>query len=119
MTEQEAPVRLEGRMQDAINELQATIGQRYPTASFTLAHPEDEPTSVELTAIVDVEDPDEVLDTVIERVIQFQVDEQLPIHVVPVRTPARVAAARQEQRRGGRHSRRTMPLLERLPLSGR
>ncbi len=89
MTEHEAPVRLEGRMQDAINELQTTIGQRYPTASFTLAHPEDEPTSVELTAIVDVEDPDEVLDAVIERVIQFQVDEQLPIHVVPVRPPRR------------------------------
>jgi hypothetical protein len=118
MKEQDQRVHLEGRMQDAINELQTTIGQRYPTASFTLAHPEDEPTSVELTAIVDVEDPDEVLDTVIERVIQFQVDEQLPIHVVPVRPPARVAAALQEQRRSGRRS-RTMPLLDRLPLSGR
>ena len=119
MSEQDRPVRLEGRMQDAISELQATIGQRYPGASLSLSHPEDEPTSVELTAIVDVEDPDEVLDTVIERVIEFQVDEQFPIHVVPIRTPARVAAALDELRRSGRPSRRTMPLLERLPLSGR
>jgi len=115
MTEQDRPVRLEGRMQEAISELQTTIGQRYPSASFTLSHPEDEPTSVELTAIVDVEDPDEVLDTVIERVIEFQVDEQLPIHVVPIRTPERVAADLQNQGRVGRRMRRSTSLLDRLP----
>ena len=87
------------RMQQALAELQATIVQRYPSASFSLSHPEDEPTSVELTAIVDVEDPDEVLDTVIERVIEFQVDEQLPIHVVPIRTPERVKADPHNARR--------------------
>lgn len=85
-----------GRMQEAIIELQAAITQRYPSTSFTLSHPEDEPQSVELTAIVDVDDPDEVLDTVLERIIQLQIDEQLPIHVVPIRTPARVAAALEE-----------------------
>jgi len=115
MTEHDRPVRLEGRMQEAVSELQTTIGQRYPSASFTLSHPEDEPTSVELTAIVDVEDPDEVLDTVIERVIEFQVDEQLPIHVVPIRTPERVAADLQNQRRVGRRMRRSTSLLDRLP----
>jgi len=33
-----------------------------------------------------------ILDTVIDRVIELQVDEQLPIHVVPIRTPERVVA---------------------------
>jgi hypothetical protein len=118
MTEKQPPVHLEGRMLEAVTELQATIGRRYPTARFTLSHPEDEPTSVELTAVVDVDDPDEVLDTVIDRVVQLQVDEQLPIHVVPIRTPERVAAATAQLRRAGHRSRRTMPLLDRV-LSGR
>ena len=102
----------------AVTELQTTIGQRYPSARFNLSHPEDEPTSVELTAVVDVDDPDEVLDTVIDRVVQLQVDEQLPIHVVPIRTPERVAADVAQRRQIGR-GRRTTPLLDRLPLSGR
>jgi hypothetical protein len=41
-----------------------------------------------------VEDPDDVLDIVVERVVDLQVDEALPIHVVPIRTPDRVAADR-------------------------
>lgn len=93
-----------GRMQDAISELQAMIGQCYPSARFTLSHPEDESESVELTAIVDIDDPDEVLDTVIERVIQLQIEDRLPIHVVPIRTPERVVAALRESRRRGLHA---------------
>lgn len=119
MTSEQQPIHLEGRMQDAVAELQAMIGQRYPSAAFSLSHPEDEPSSVELTAVVDVDDPDEVLDTVIDRVIELQVDEQLPIHVVPIRTPERVAADLRDRRGAGRRIRRSTPLLERLPLSGR
>lgn len=119
MKEEQQEIRLDGRMQQAVAELQALIGQYYPDASFSLGHPEDEPTSVELTAIVDVDDPDEVLDTVIDRVVQLQVDEQLPIHVVPIRTPERVAAYLAERRQPGRRPRRSLPLLGRLPLPGR
>jgi hypothetical protein len=61
MKEEQQQISLDGRMQQAVAELQALIGQRYPDASFSLAHPEDEPTSVEMTAVVDVDDPDEVL----------------------------------------------------------
>jgi len=67
--------------------------------------------------VVDVDDPDEVLDTVIERVVQFQIDEQLPIHVVPIRTPERVSAYLEQQRRAGRRTRRSTPLLGGLPLA--
>jgi hypothetical protein len=50
--------------------------------------------------------------------MELQVDEQLPIHVVPIRTPERVIAATTQQRTGSR-GRRTVPLLDRLPSSGR
>lgn len=99
------PSRLSGRMQQAVAELESTIGRRYPNVRFALSHPEDEPTSVELTAVVDVDDPDEVLDLVIDRVIELQIDEQLPIHVVPIRTPERVAADLAERRQTGRQCR--------------
>ena len=119
MKEEHQSMQLEGRMQQAVAELQAAIGQRYPNTHFTLSHPEDEPASVELTAVVDVDDPDEVLDMVIDRVVELQIDEQLPIHVVPIRTPERVAAYLADRRRSGRPARRNLPLLGRLPLSGR
>lgn len=119
MTQEHQAIRLEGRMQKAVTELRATITQRYPGARFSLSHPEDEPKSIELTAVVDVEDTDEVLDLVINRVVELQVDEQLPIHVVPIRTPERVAAYLAEQRRTGQRGRRSTPLLGRLPLGTR
>jgi hypothetical protein len=102
------------RMQEALSELQATISRHYPDSRFTIAHPEDEPTSVELTAIVDVEDPDDVLDVVIERVVDLQADEGLPIHVVPIRTPERVAADRGTPNRRAGRARRSQ-LLADLP----
>ena len=113
MKEQQHQLHVDGRMEAAVAELQALIGQRYPDATFSLSHPEDEPTSVELTAVVDVDDPDEVLDLVIDRVVQLQVDEQLPIHVVPIRTPARVAAYLAERRPPGHRPRRSLPDLGR------
>jgi hypothetical protein len=88
----------EVRLQEAVTELEATITQHYPGATFALSHPDDEPASVQLTAIIDVDDPDEVLDLIINRVVDLQVDEGLPIHVVPIRTPERVAAELQERR---------------------
>ena len=118
MTREHQSIRLEGRMHEAVTELQGTISRRYPSARFSLSHPEDEPTSLELTAVVDVDDPDEVLDAVIDRVVKFQVDEHLPIHVVPIRTPERIAAYLREHHRTGRRARRSTPLLGRLPLGG-
>ena len=116
MNEEQHRMHVDGRMGAAIAELQALIGQRYPDTTFSLARPEDEPTSVELTAVVDVDDQDEVLDMVINRVVQLEVDEQLPIHVVPIRTPARVAAYLAERRQPGHRPRRSLSLLGRLSL---
>jgi len=55
----------------------------------------DAPRSIHLLTTVDVADPDEVGDLVIDRVVVLQADEQLPIHVIPLRTPERVAAVLQ------------------------
>ncbi len=80
------------RMQAAIAELKAMIRTRYPSTTFTLSAGEDDPDAVHLIATVDIDDPDEVVDLVIGRMLELQIDEALPIFVIPVRTPERVAA---------------------------
>src|SRR3546814_1184299 len=50
-----------------------------------------------LVATVDVEDQDAVLDVVVDRMMELQIDEGLPIFVIPVRTAERVAAMRAAQ----------------------
>ena len=108
----------DNRLREAIAELQATISRQYPDARFTVSHPEDEPAGLELTAIVDVDDPDEVLDIVIERVIELQIDAGLPIHVVPIRIPERVAADRGWTNRRGDRTRRRLLLADTLHRAG-
>jgi hypothetical protein len=118
MSQEQERLHLDPRTSRAVAELQGMIAKHYPAATFELTHPEDEPASVELTAIVDVDDPDEVLEKVIDRVVELQVDENIPIHVVPIRTPERVQAYLQEQRASRRaRRRRNIPLLGRLPLT--
>jgi hypothetical protein len=47
------------RMQQTLQELQGIIVQHYPTATFAISRGEDDPKAVHLTAIVDLDDPDE------------------------------------------------------------
>lgn len=81
---------LDPRMEQAIEELIGAVQQRYPAATFEVAPGQDEPDAVHLVATVDVEDPDEVLDLVIDRVLELQIAEGLPVHVIPIRPLARV-----------------------------
>ncbi|MGI8477980.1 MAG: hypothetical protein ACR2OO_16660 [Thermomicrobiales bacterium] len=76
------------KMTAAITELTEIIRGRYPDTIFTTEIGEDRQT-VFVTAIVDVDDPDEVVDCFIDRAVTLQVDEGLPLHVIPIRTPAR------------------------------
>ena len=102
--------------EEAVNELQGVIAAKYPTATFEVGRAEDDPNSIHLTAIVDVDDPDEVGDLVLDRLLELQVDQGIPIHVIPIRTPERViaelAAERQAARRRPRH---TLPIFSRPP----
>src|SRR6266567_305248 len=85
------------RIQQALTELQDMIAERWPTASFTVSRGED-PEGLYLDATVDLDDPDDVMDLVVDRLLELQVDEGLPVHVVPLRTPERAAAVRQRRR---------------------
>lgn len=76
------------RMAAAISELTDLISRSYPTTTFVTDVDEDGKT-IFVTATVDVDDPDEVVDLYIDRLVTLLVDEGLPLHIIPVRTPAR------------------------------
>jgi hypothetical protein len=91
---------LEERRRQAIDELQETITARYPTTTFALECSPEDLASIHLVAVADVDDPDEVGDLVVERVVDMQ-SAGIPLHVIPMRTPARSHAAREAKHRGG------------------
>lgn len=86
------------RMQAAVDELQERILSHFPSTTFTLDEAPDEPDTVYMRAIVDVDDTDEVADIFMDRLVDFQVDENLPIYVVTVPTPERIATACERER---------------------
>jgi hypothetical protein len=75
-------------IQSALTELQGMIQSRWPEATFVVSEGDD-PEGVYLDAVVDIDDPDEVMDLVVDRLLDLQVEQQLPVHVVPVRPLAR------------------------------
>ena len=79
------------RMGAAVTEMQDLIRSRFPTTTFTVGDADD-PEGVYVRAPVDVEDTDEVIELILDRLVDLQVTEGLPIYVVPVRTPERIAA---------------------------
>jgi hypothetical protein len=86
----------DARIAAAVDELAALIFERYPDATIEVSEGED-PDGVYLTATVDIDDPDNVTDLVIERTLHLQIDEQLPVYVVPIRPISRVMDARRRQ----------------------
>lgn len=76
------------RMAAAISELTDLISRNYPDTTFITDVDEDGKT-IFITATVDVDDPDEVVDLYIDRLVTLLVDEGLPLHIIPIRTPAR------------------------------
>jgi hypothetical protein len=84
---------LDERTRQAIHEVQGVIAARYPTTTFELTRAIDDPRSLHLLAVADVDDPDEVGDLVVDRVVALQVDEGIHLHVIPLRTPEPVQAA--------------------------
>ena len=78
------------RMQRALAELEELIRSRYPSAQFLVTRGDD-PEGVYLRATIDVEDTEEVVNLFIDQMLTMQIEEQLPIYGIPVRSPARVA----------------------------
>lgn len=77
----------------ALTELRQILREHYPDAKFQVRRGIDDPESIHLVTTVDVEDTDTVLDVVIDRLMELQVEEGLPIiHVIPIRPIERVMA---------------------------
>ena len=95
----ESQIALSPRMEDALAELQALIASRYPDATFSVSAGED-PDGIYLTATVDVEDMGDVVDVFLDRMIDLQIEEELPIFVVVVRPLVRNAEILARQQAG-------------------
>jgi DNA-binding transcriptional regulator YiaG len=63
---------LDERTRQAIAELQSTITARYPTTLFELERSPEDPASIHLLAVADVDDPDEVGQTLSQRIPRRQ-----------------------------------------------
>ena len=76
------------RLAPVIAEPQQKVSVRYPEARFEVFEGED-PRGTYLRAVVDVEDTDEVVDLVVGRLLDLQVEERLPLYFVASRPPKR------------------------------
>jgi hypothetical protein len=90
---------LDERTRQAIDELQRTIVARYPSTTFEVVPSPEASQSIWVVAAVDVDDTDEVGDLVLDRVVSLIADEGIYVHVIPVRTPERIEAAREAEQR--------------------
>ena len=76
------------RLAPVIAELQQKVSARYPEARFEVFEGED-PRGTYLRAVVDVDVTDEVVDLVVDRLLDLQVEERLPLYFVASRPPER------------------------------
>jgi len=83
---------LSPQMLQAIDELKTLIKTHYPDAQFEVERAADEPEAILLVTTVDIDTTEDILDLVIDRVIDLQVEDRIPIHVIPLRPIKRVIA---------------------------
>lgn len=82
---------LSPRMEAAIAEMKQLIANRFPMTTFTV-YEWDDPEGIFVDAVVDTDDLEEVTDLFRDRLLDLQVEELLPLFVIPERTPERHAA---------------------------
>lgn len=78
-----SPVEDDLRVQEALAELRGLILQRFPASTFVVSPGPEDPGETWLIPIVDVEDLEDVAAVYMERLVEMQVEEDLPIFVVP------------------------------------
>jgi hypothetical protein len=81
---------LSPQMEHAIAEVTAIIRRKYPEAQFEISRGIDEPDQIHVWTAVDLDDPDEVLDLVLDRLLELEVEEGIPLYIIPVRSPERI-----------------------------
>jgi hypothetical protein len=101
MMKTEHEPKLTARMQLGVTELENLVRQRYPHANFQVRRSTENPRIVHLVTTVDVEDRDEVMDVVIDRMMELQIQDKLPLFVVPVRPRERTLAMLRERAASG------------------
>jgi hypothetical protein len=72
------------QLQRAVDELQHLIRRVDPLATFQVV-PGDDPTGTYVLATVDVEDTELIMDAYMDRLLTLQIDEDLPLYVLPLR----------------------------------
>jgi hypothetical protein len=82
----------DAKTQRVLAEIQTRIKAVYPEATFTVAREED-PAGIYLDAYTDAPDGFAVLDLVSDWLVDLNVNEGLAVHVIPLPTQAREAAA--------------------------
>ncbi len=102
------------KVQAALTELRSIISSRFPTAGFEeFQGLGDDEHGTYLEATVDVDDPDVVTDMVIDRLLDLEIDQGLPIYVLAVRTPERVTRELASRPRPAYHT--TDPAIDPKP----
>ncbi len=71
------------RIQGALTELQSIIKKHFPQATFEVSEGDD-PCGIYLTATVDVDNLTTIIDVFSDRLVDIQVEEGLPVHVILV-----------------------------------
>lgn len=79
------------RMDSAVAEIKSLILTHFPDATFEIGLGED-PDGTWMTVTVDIEDTDEVVDAIVDRLLDMQVEEGIPHYVIPVRPIERIMA---------------------------
>ena len=72
------------RIQEVLKEFKELISAKYPEATFDV-EVGGEPDGVYLIPTVDLENSLEVLDVIMDRLLEVQIEERLPVYVVPQR----------------------------------
>ncbi len=78
-----APSLDDPRIPAIVEEFRELILTGYPEATFEVGRGDD-PTGVYLKAIVDIDDPMDVLDLIMDRMLHVQVEDYLPVYVIPM-----------------------------------
>ncbi|HZQ37237.1 MAG TPA: hypothetical protein VFD32_15000 [Dehalococcoidia bacterium] len=78
---------------EVIAELRGLIAERFPQASFAVFEGDD-PAGLYLEATADLEDSEELLDPIRERLLELHVEERLPVYVLTAQPLGRIAAER-------------------------
>lgn len=72
------------QIQEFLEEFKGLIGAAYPKATFDV-EVGGEPDGVYLIVTIDLKDTEEVLGVVMNRILEVQIDERLPVYVLPLR----------------------------------